>query len=104
MASMNLDSFSLSELHELDADLTRAIADFSLNKKLDALNALEARAKELGFGLSDLIPLLTQRSYVCRPKYRHPELADITWSGRGRFPGWFKKAIREGASPESMAI
>jgi DNA-binding protein H-NS len=37
-------------------------------------------------------------------KYRHPENSEITWSGRGRQPGWFKDAIEAGKSPNSMAV
>ncbi|MDB2407120.1 H-NS histone family protein [Jannaschia sp.] len=37
-------------------------------------------------------------------KYRHPENASLTWSGRGRQPGWYKEALDAGKSPEDLAI
>ena len=37
-------------------------------------------------------------------KYRHPENASLTWSGRGRQPGWYKDALAEGKSREDLAI
>ncbi|MCK0168134.1 H-NS histone family protein [Jannaschia sp. S6380] len=37
-------------------------------------------------------------------KYRHPENGSITWSGRGRQPGWYKEALAGGAKPEDMAV
>jgi DNA-binding protein H-NS len=36
------------------------------------------------------------------PSYRNPENACETWSGRGRPPAWFDRAIHAGRSPESM--
>jgi DNA-binding protein H-NS len=37
-------------------------------------------------------------------KYRHPENPSITWSGRGRQPGWFKAALESGAKKEDLAV
>ena len=36
-------------------------------------------------------------------KYKDPE-TDKTWSGRGKRPGWFIKAIEEGAKPDDLAV
>jgi DNA-binding protein H-NS len=30
-----------------------------------------------------------------RVKYRHPENSELTWSGRGKQPGWLKDALQE---------
>jgi len=37
-------------------------------------------------------------------KFRNPEDAKQTWSGKGRQPDWFKKAVAAGKAPETMAI
>ena len=37
-------------------------------------------------------------------KYRHPENAALTWSGRGRKPLWFVAALDAGKSPEDLAV
>lgn len=37
-------------------------------------------------------------------KYRHPENADKTWSGRGRQPGWYREALEAGVAPDDMLI
>ena len=64
------------------------------------MNALEAKARELGFKLSDLIggKKRRERSGSTGPKYRHPENPEVAWSGRGRKPGWFIDALRRGRS------
>ena len=106
MAKINLNELSLTELKQLQKDVGKTIAEFSDRKKLDALEALNARAKELGFNLADLVGVKKARksSAPIGPKYRHPENAAITWSGRGRQPGWFKAAVEAGTSPEALAV
>lgn len=106
MATINLNDLSLSELKSLQKDVAKAIADFSDRKKTEAMAALEAHAKELGFSLVELVGAKKARksSGPNGAKYRHPENPEVTWSGRGRKPGWFKAAIDAGKAPETMAI
>jgi DNA-binding protein H-NS len=106
MTSIELDSLSLAELKTLQKDVTKAIAEFSDRKKTEAMLALEARAKELGFSLAGLTGGKKTRksSGPTGPKYRHPENAEVTWSGRGRQPTWYKDAVAAGKNPESMAV
>ena len=37
-------------------------------------------------------------------KYRHPENAALTWSGRGRKPQWFADHINAGKDPSALAV
>jgi DNA-binding protein H-NS len=106
MASINLNDLSLSELKSLQKDIAKAIAEFSDRKKSEAMAALEAHAKEFGFTLAELIGVKKTRksSGPAGAKNRHPENPEVTWSGRGRPPGWFKAAIEAGKAPESMAV
>jgi DNA-binding protein H-NS len=106
MASINLNDLSLTELRSLQKEVAKAIAEFSDRKKTEAMTALEAHAKELGFSLSELTGVKKTRKSSGPPgaKYRHPENPEVTWSGRGRQPGWFKAAIEAGKAPETMAV
>lgn len=38
------------------------------------------------------------------PKYRHPENPELTWSGRGRRPGWIRDAVGAGRSLSDFEI
>lgn len=38
------------------------------------------------------------------PKYRNPENAEQTWTGRGKQPLWFAAAIEGGKTREELAI
>lgn len=106
MASINLNDLSLSELKSLHKDVTKAIAEFSDRKKTEAMAALEAHAKELGFSLAELTGARKTRksSGPTSAKYQNPENPEVTWSGRGRKPGWFTAAIEAGKTPETLAV
>lgn len=105
MASIDLSSMSLSDLKKLQKDVQGAIEGFSDRKKQEAMSALEAKAQELGFSLSDLIRgKKTRKSSGTAPKYRHPENPEVTWSGRGRKPGWFSAALTAGTKAEALAV
>jgi DNA-binding protein H-NS len=73
---------------------------------MEATAALEAHAEELGFSLAELTGAKKARksSSPAGAKYRHPENVEVTWSGRGRKPGWFTAAIEAGKKPEAMAV
>ena len=106
MVGINLNDLSLVELQLLQKDVAKTIAEFSDKRKTEAIAALEAHAKELGFSLAELTGAKKTRktSGPIGAKYRHPENPEVTWSGRGRQPGWFKAAIEAGKAPEAMAV
>ncbi|MCX7287513.1 MAG: hypothetical protein NTW20_08105 [Rhodobacterales bacterium] len=51
MASIDLTSFSLPELKQLQKDVKHAIDGYSDRQKQEAISALEIKAQELGFNL-----------------------------------------------------
>lgn len=106
MANIDLDALSLFELKALQMDVIKAIAEFDNRKRMEALLALETHAKELGFSLAELTGRKRTRkaSGPVGAKYRHPENPDVTWSGRGSMPGWFKDALAAGTKPQTLAV
>jgi DNA-binding protein H-NS len=105
MTSIDLNALSLSELKQLSKALAKAISEFDDRKRTEARHALEEQAKQLGFSLSELVGVAVPRKRAAAtPKYRHPENAALTWSGRGRKPQWFQDALDAGKSPESLAV
>ena len=85
MTDINLDAMSLADLKKLQRDVAKALNGYEARKKAEAMQALEARAQELGFSLAELAGTKKPRksSGAPGPKYRHPENAEITWSGGG---------------------
>jgi DNA-binding protein H-NS len=104
MAEFNIETLSLKELKSLQKDLAKAISTFEDRQKSDARSKLEIIAKEMGYSLADLIGTEVKPGRVPAAKYRHPENAALTWSGRGRKPLWFVAALDAGKSPEDLAV
>jgi DNA-binding protein H-NS len=105
MTDFNLEAMSLKELRQVQRDLTKAISTFEDRHKAEARAKLEAIAKEMGYSLADLIGVEVKTTRApAVAKYRHPENAALTWSGRGRKPQWFVAALTSGKSADDLAI
>ena len=105
MAEFDVETLSLKELKSLQKDLAKAISTFEDRQKSDARRKLEIIAKEMGYSLADLIGTEVKPTRApAAAKYRHPENAALTWSGRGRKPLWFVAALDAGKSPEDLAV
>jgi DNA-binding protein H-NS len=105
MTDFNLEAMSLKELRQLQRDLTKAISTFEDRHKAEARAKLEAIAKEMGYSIADLIGVEVKTTRApAVAKYRHPENAALTWSGRGRKPQWFVAALTSGKSADDLAI
>lgn len=106
MTAIDLSDLSLKDLKQLQKDVAKAVDGFGTRRKSEVLSILEAKAQEFGFSLADLMGVITPRKSPgpAAAKYRHPENPEITWSGRGRQPAWFRAVINAGQSAEAMAI
>lgn len=99
MVAHDLEHWSLADLEYLQREIGRAINNLRLRRRQGALAAVEAAAREHGFSLNELFGTSKRSSVLqAKVKYRHPENAEITWSGRGRPPGWIKSGLAKGAS------
>ena len=106
MSGTNLDGMSLEELQQLQKDVARAIDSYRDRQKAAARAEIEALAREKGFKLEEILEASSRKRgrSVAAPKYRHPENPAITWTGRGRRPGWFTAALEQGKSEADMLI
>ena len=105
----NLESMSRADLMKLRNEIDRALETLEARKKKAALEAAEKAAKEHGFSLTDILDGKARKGKsggksAAPAKYRNPADEGQTWSGRGRQPGWFKSALAEGKSPESLEV
>lgn len=102
---IDLSKYSLAELTALQGDVEKAMKDFESRAKTKALQEMQAVAKKHGLSLDDIVGRKGKKTKAkAAPKYRNPDNANDTWSGRGRQPAWFKAAVAKGKKPESMAI
>jgi DNA-binding protein H-NS len=106
MAEIDLDHLSLPELKKLEKDVAKAIATFEDRQKAEARAEAEAVAKRFGFSLAELLDTAPPTTKKAPPeaKYRHPENPAVTWSGRGRKPGWIAEGLAAGKALEDFAI
>ena len=107
MAEVDLSSLNLEELNSLRKDIDKAIQTYETRQKQEAMATIEAKAKEMGFSLSDLVGGKATgfgKRKVNPPKYRHPENPEATWTGRGRQPAWIKEALENGKSLDEFLI
>lgn len=90
----DLDEYDLDELKDLKKRVDKAIADYEVRKKREALDKLDEVSKEMGFSLNELFDGSgkKRRKTPSKPKYRHKDNHDLTWTGRGRKPNWFDHA------------
>ena len=105
MEKIDLHLLSLGELKTLKKDVEKAIKTFEERQRKEALAAAEAKAREMGFTLEELLGRSKKSPKKSSPpKYRHPENPAKTWSGRGRQPVWFKEALEAGKTPEDLEV
>ncbi|HEX9857929.1 MAG TPA: H-NS histone family protein [Paracoccaceae bacterium] len=102
---IDLNKLSLKELKDLQSQVAKAIASFEDRKKKEALAELEEKARALGFSLAELTgTAVTRKRAPATAKYANPANHSETWSGRGRKPRWFEAALKEGKTPQDLAI
>ena len=102
---IDLDAMSLKELKDLQSQVAKTISGFEDRKKQEAISLLEAKAKALGFTLSDLVNASPVRKRKpARAKYANPLSPAETWTGRGRKPRWVEAALKSGKSLSDLLI
>ena len=102
--AVDLDSMSKDELKKLQKDTDRKLRDYDQRRKAEARAAAEKAIKEYGFSLEELVGGSKRGGSKSVPRYRHPENASITWTGRGRKPGWVVSHLDGGGKIEDLAI
>lgn len=105
MDNIDLSEMSLQELKALERDVTKAIKTFEDRQLAKARAELQEHARRLGFNLETVLEAKPQaRRSLSKPKYRNPDDPEVTWTGRGRKPRWFVKAMEAGVSEDSLKI
>ncbi|MEM7440595.1 MAG: H-NS histone family protein [Pseudomonadota bacterium] len=104
MAKIDLSKLNHKELVKLQKDVEKAIKNFEKRRLDEARSAVEAKARELGFSLTQLTGGKGAAKPKNPPKYQHAENAELTWSGRGRQPAWIKEHLAAGKSLDDLAI
>lgn len=104
MSDIDLSSLSLDELKVLQKRVNKAVETFAERQKQEALAALEMKAREMGFSLSELTGATKKSKSVGAPKYSNPTDPSLTWTGKGRQPNWIKEGLSAGKSLDDFLI
>lgn len=102
-ADINIADLSVDQLNKLKADIEVAAQQRRQTELLDVRNKLEALIDNSPFTLDEVLEARKLRKPVA-PKYRHPEDASMTWTGRGRRPRWVDDCLDSGHSMDDLVI
>ncbi len=103
MMDIDLEKMDRKELQKLRGDIDRAIETLDTRRKSAARKAAEEIARNHGYSLDDLVAQ-EKPSRKSEAKYRNPADPKMTWTGRGRQPGWIKDAMAAGRPMEDFRI
>lgn len=105
---IDLNQLSLRELKDIQARVAKAISSYEDRKRKEVYAELEAKAKEMGYSLNELMTAAPARANGKRShgeaKFANPANSADTWTGRGRKPRWFLEAIAAGRSEDDLLI
>lgn len=108
--AINLDALSPAELQALIDSAEAQMSSARKNHVQEVRAKMNALLKNAGLTLDEVYPRRggkgsTGTKSVVAPKYRNPENAAQTWSGRGKRPLWFVDALKKrGVTAESLLI
>jgi len=107
--SDDLSDYTVKELRELKDRVDGLILQKDKTERADLRSQMMALAAEAGLTLEEVLGGSRKMGGSSKgnvaPKYRNPDNADETWTGRGRMPHWLTaKLQKRGVSKEDFAI
>jgi len=103
MSNIDLDNLSINELDNLKNTIDSAIENKRQTELLDVRRQLDELIDASPFSLQEVLEAKAMRKPV-KPKYRHPDDANQTWTGRGRRPRWVDACLNSGITMEDLTI
>lgn len=105
---MDLSTLTIAQLKDLLNQIPAEIKRREKAEKANLLSELKKLAADRGFSLDDVLkdvsaPGEKQKGTVA-VKYRHPQNADLAWTGRGRQPKWVAEFLSNGGSMEALTV
>ncbi len=107
---MELSNLSLSQLRELQQQIPAELKRREAQEKTEILNEVRAFAKARGYAIEDLlgkevkVKAAAVSGNKVKVKYRHPQNAELEWTGRGRKPKWVEVWIADGGSLDNLLV
>lgn len=98
-----IGDMSVEQLTEIGAIAEQTITQRKAFEEAAITAKLEAMAAEAGYDIKKLYGMSKREGKVAA-KYRNPNDATQTWTGRGRRPSWVIAAEEAGKSLDTMLI
>ena len=108
--AINLDSLSPAELQALIKSAEAQMDSARKNHVKEVRAKIDGILAGAGLSIGEVYPTRGGKSAkgskaAVAPKYRNPDNASQTWSGRGKRPLWFVDALKKkGVMAESLLI
>ena len=102
---MNISSLKISELRALQEKITQEIKKRQDEEIVEARKQIHAIAQSVGMPLKDLLnaPVHAKSGKVA-VRFRHPDNAELKWTGRGHQPVWVREWLASGKSIDALRI
>lgn len=103
---IDLSNMSLADLHKMKSQIDHEIANFEQQRRANAIAHLDEVARSHGFKNASAVvnKVIDRRRIPVPKKYFNPENPEEQWSGRGRKPHWFIRALESGKSKKDLLI
>ena len=105
---MDLSTLSVSQLRDLQQQIPAELKRREAQEKDVILNEVRAFAKARGYAIEDLlakdVKVKASSGNKVKVKYRHPENAELEWTGRGRKPKWVEAWLANGGSIDNLLV
>ena len=110
--AIDLKTFSPKELQDLISNANAQMHEAHAAQVQSVKQKIETLLIQGGLTLNDVYPSRAKKASgkkgakgAVAPKYRNPSNPSETWSGRGRKPAWFVKALKHrGVTVDSLLI
>lgn len=108
--AINLESLSPAELQALIKNAEAQMESARKNHVKEVRAKIDGILAGAGLTIGEVYPTRGGKSAkgpkaAVAPKYRNPDNATQTWSGRGKRPVWFVEALKKkGVTAESLLI
>jgi DNA-binding protein H-NS len=102
--SIDLSKFTIPELQEIAQDIEKEIVERRELAKQKVLEQMRELAGSIGMTPEELLGTGDKGRAKVEAKYRHPDDASLTWSGRGKRPNWINEALALGKTLDDLAV
>ncbi|MBE0471201.1 MAG: H-NS histone family protein [Methyloprofundus sp.] len=102
----DLNNLSVTELQQMMQNVELALKEKQDSQRKDVYAQIRALAASVGATVEifDAKEKKMRKSAKVAPKYRNPDNADITWTGRGVTPKWMRALLEAGRDKTDFLI